>query len=302
MSPALPPAFVSRMRAQLGEEADAYFAAMEMPCLRGLRLNPQKPVSDAALEAVGGVEEPVPWYPALGRYLRNDSPAGADPLHEAGAYYLQEPSAMAPVSVLSPRPGECVLDLCAAPGGKSTQIAAALAGEGLLVSNEPVPSRAKILSRNIERMGVANALVVSAQPEALAARWGVLFDAVLVDAPCSGEGMFRRHPETRAEWNPASPMGCAERQRRILGCAAAMLRPGGRLVVISYHSLEDRLVKNFLRSGNFEGRIEKDFFGKPETPFEIITRKAVTPSSEELVRNPRSRSAKLRAAAKIVRQ
>ena len=230
MSPALPPAFVSRMRAQLGEEADAYFAALEMPCLRGLRLNPQKPVSDAALEAVGGVEEPVPWYPALGRYLRNDSPAGTDPLHEAGAYYLQEPSAMAPVSVLSPRPGECVLDLCAAPGGKSTQIAAALAGEGLLVSNEPVPSRAKILSRNIERMGVPNALVVSAQPEALAARWGVLFDAVLVDAPCSGEGMFRRHPETRAEWNPASPMGCAERQRRILGCAAAMLRPGGRLV------------------------------------------------------------------------
>lgn len=230
MSPALPPAFVSRMCAQLGEEADAYFAAMEMPCLRGLRLNPQKPVSGAALEAVGGVEEPVPWYPALGRYLRNDSPAGADPLHEAGAYYLQEPSAMAPVSVLSPRPGECVLDLCAAPGGKSTQIAAALAGEGLLVSNEPVPSRAKILSRNIERMGVPNALVVSAQPEALAARWGVLFDAVLVDAPCSGEGMFRRHPETRAEWNPASPMGCAERQRRILGCAAAMLRPGGRLV------------------------------------------------------------------------
>ena len=230
MSPALPPAFVSRMRAQLGEEADAYFAAMEMPCLRGLRLNPQKPVSGAALEAVGGVEEPVPWYPALGRYLRNDSPAGTDPLHEAGAYYLQEPSAMAPVSALSPRPGECVLDLCAAPGGKSTQIAAALAGEGLLVSNEPVPSRAKILSRNIERMGVPNALVVSAQPEALAARWGVLFDAVLVDAPCSGEGMFRRHPETRAEWNPASPMGCAERQRRILGCAAAMLRPGGRLV------------------------------------------------------------------------
>lgn len=137
---------------------------------------------------------------------------------------------MAPVSVLSPQPGERVLDLCAAPGGKSTQIAAALAGEGLLVSNEPVPSRAKILSRNIERMGVPNALVVSAQPEALAARWGVLFDAVLVDAPCSGEGMFRRHPETRAEWNPASPMGCAERQRRILGCAAAMLRPGGRLV------------------------------------------------------------------------
>ena len=112
---------------------------------------------------------------------------------------------MAPVSVLSPRPGECVLDLCAAPGGKSTQIAAALAGEGLLVSNEPVPSRAKILSRNIERMGVPNALVVSAQPEALAARWGVLFDAVLVDAPCSGEGMFRRHPKPAPNGTPPLP-------------------------------------------------------------------------------------------------
>ena len=230
MSFELPPAFADRMRAQLGEEAGAYFAALEAPCLRGLRLNPQKPVSDAALKAVGGVEGPVPWYSALGRYLQNDSLAGTDPLHEAGAYYLQEPSAMAPVSLLAPRSGERVLDLCAAPGGKSTQIAAALAGEGLLVCNEPMPSRAKILSRNIERMGVTNALVVSTQPEALAARWAGAFDAVLVDAPCSGEGMFRRHPETRAEWNPASPMGCAERQRRILGCAAAMLRPGGRLV------------------------------------------------------------------------
>ncbi len=230
MSPALPPAFVSRMRAQLGAEADAYFAALERPYLRGLRLNPQKPVSEAALEAVGGVEGPVPWNAALGRYLHQDSLAGSDPLHEAGAYYLQEPSAMAPVSALVPKPGERVLDLCAAPGGKSTQIAAALAGEGLLVCNEPVPSRAKILSRNIERMGIPNALVVSAQPEALAARWAGAFDAVLVDAPCSGEGMFRRHPETRAEWTPAAPAGCAERQRRILGYAAAMLRPGGRLV------------------------------------------------------------------------
>ena len=230
MSFELPPAFADRMCAQLGEEAEAYFAALEMPYLRGLRLNPEKPVSDAALEAVGGVEGPVPWYPALGRYLHRDSAAGADPLHEAGAYYLQEPSAMAPVSALAPRPGERVLDLCAAPGGKSTQIAAALAGEGLLVCNEPVPSRAKILSRNIERMGVTNALVVSAQPEALAARWAGAFDAVLVDAPCSGEGMFRRHPETRAEWTAAAPAGCAERQRRILACAATMLRPGGRLV------------------------------------------------------------------------
>jgi NOL1/NOP2/sun family putative RNA methylase len=136
---------------------------------------------------------------------------------------------MAPVSILAPKPGETVLDLCAAPGGKSTQIADFLQGEGLLVCNEPVPSRAKILSRNIERMGVCNALVVSADPDKLKGPWEGLFDAILVDAPCSGEGMFRRHPETRTEWNEQSPEGCATRQKRILDAAWQMLRPGGRL-------------------------------------------------------------------------
>lgn len=230
MSYPLPEAFVSRMRAQLGRDADAYFAALEAPCQRGLRLNPRKPLPIQTQNAIDGLQEPIPWHAALGRYLSLESSAGSDPLHEAGAYYLQEPSAMAPVSVLAPKPGERVLDLCAAPGGKSTQIADALEGKGLLVCNEPVPSRAKILSRNIERMGVRNALVVSAAPETLAPLWARAFDAVLVDAPCSGEGMFRRHPETRAEWTEQSPAGCAVRQGRILACAARMLRPGGRLV------------------------------------------------------------------------
>ena len=226
----LPEAFAARMRAQLGPEADAYFAALEAPYLRGLRLNPRKPLPAQAQSMVDGRLEPIPWCAAFGRYLSLESAAGSDPLHEAGAYYLQEPSAMAPVSVLAPRPGERVLDFCAAPGGKSTQIAGALKGEGLLVCNEPVPGRAKILSRNIERMGVENALVVSAEPETLAPLWEEAFDAVLVDAPCSGEGMFRRHPETRKEWTAQSPAGCAARQSRILACAARMLRPGGRLV------------------------------------------------------------------------
>jgi len=137
---------------------------------------------------------------------------------------------MAPVALLAPQPGDRVLDLCAAPGGKSTQIADALGGKGLLVCNEPVPSRARILSRNIERMGVSNALVVSAEPEQLAPLWTECFDQILVDAPCSGEGMFRRHPETRGEWNENAPAGCAARQLRILRCAVQMLRPGGRLV------------------------------------------------------------------------
>lgn len=225
----LPGAFAGRMREQLGPSAGAYFAALERPYLRGLRLNPRKPVPNLR-GLVEGIGEPVPWYPAHGRYLSLESGAGADPLHEAGAYYLQEPSAMAPVSVLAPVPGERVLDLCAAPGGKSTQIADALDGKGLLVCNEPVPGRARILSRNLERMGVINALAVSAEPEQLCGLWPDAFDAVLVDAPCSGEGMFRRHPEARAEWSAQSPAGCAARQRRILVCACRMLKPGGRLV------------------------------------------------------------------------
>ncbi len=220
----LPQAFIARMRAQLGSDADAYFSALDEPYLRGVRLNPRKPCPSPE-----GMQEPIAWNAAHGRYLAMDSAAGLHPLHEAGAYYIQEPSAMAPVALLNPQPGERVLDLCAAPGGKSTQLADALCGKGLLVCNEPVPSRAKILSRNIERMGVANALVVSADPEKLAPIWPECFHAILVDAPCSGEGMFRRHPETRGEWSESSPEGCAARQSYILDCAVQMLKPGGRL-------------------------------------------------------------------------
>ena len=246
MSFSLPEAFVSGMRRQLGQEADAFLAALEEPFQRGLRLNPRKPM----MEAPEGILEEVPWNPSTGRNLAADIAAGLDPLHEAGAYYIQEPSAMAPVAVLAPKPGERVLDLCAAPGGKSTQIADGLAGEGLLVCNEPVPSRARILSRNIERMGVANALVVSAKPEKLAPLWEDVFDAALVDAPCSGEGMFRRHPETRTEWTAQSPEGCAGRQKGILDCAARMVRPGGRLVysTCTFNLLENEgVIEDFLR-------------------------------------------------------
>ena len=226
MNHPLPEAFVRRMRARLGREADAYFAALDQPYQRGIRINPRKPFD---LSLAEGLLEEVPWNAPFGHYLTMESAAGADPLHEAGAYYIQEPSAMFPVALLAPQPGERVLDLCAAPGGKSTQIADALNGRGLIVCNEPVPGRAKILSRNVERMGVANALVVSADPAQLAPLWPNAFDAVLVDAPCSGEGMFRRHPETRDEWTESSPEGCAARQRHILSCAVRMVRPGGRL-------------------------------------------------------------------------
>ena len=226
----LPQAFIDRMAAQLGDELPAFLRTYDEPYQRGLRANPLKGGMALAQQTLGGeLLSPVPWEPT-GAYLAMDSRAGAAILHEAGAWYLQEPSAMIPAAVLDPKLGERVLDLCAAPGGKSTQLGLRMAGQGTLICNEPVHDRAKILSRNVERMGVPNALVVSAYPDALADAWEEAFDAIQCDAPCSGEGMFRRHPETRAEWNAESPAGCARRQGDILDSAARMLRPGGRLV------------------------------------------------------------------------
>ncbi len=240
----LPEAFVEEMSRQLQDELPAFLRAMEAEPCRGLRRNPLKQ-PETGLPPL----EPVPWA-ADGFYLPLDSRAGAVPLHEAGAWYLQDPGAMLPAAVLGVRPGERVLDLCAAPGGKTTQLGAMLRGEGLLVANEPVAKRAQILSRNVERMGLTNTLVISELPAALAARWPGGFDAVLVDAPCSGEGMFRRHPETRAEWSPAARDGCALRQREILDAAAMLVRPGGRLVyaTCTLNGIENEgNVRHFLR-------------------------------------------------------
>ena len=226
MSEKLPEAFVNRMREQLGSELPAFLNALEEPPLRGIRMNPMKQT-----EAAAGYREAeqIPWQEGA-YYLPADSEAGSSVLHEAGAYYIQEPGAMIPAAVLNAKPGEKILDLCAAPGGKSTQIGCAMKGEGLLVCNEPVPKRAQILSRNIERMGIPNAIVVSAWPDRLAEQWLEGFDAVITDAPCSGEGMFRRDPETRNEWSAEKAAGCALRQREILAAAARLVRPGGRLV------------------------------------------------------------------------
>ena len=180
MTAALPQAFVAQMAAQLGAELPAFLRSYDEPPCRGLRLNPLKPLPGGV--TIAGLGAPVPWA-ADGRLLSPDSRAGAHPLHEAGAYYLQEPGAMLPAAVLGARPGETVLDLCAAPGGKATQMGAAMRGEGLLICNEPVPGRAQILSRNLERMGITNAVAVCAMPDVLAERWPEGFDAVLADAP-----------------------------------------------------------------------------------------------------------------------
>ena len=239
----LPAGFAHEIERMLGEEAPAFFDSLNEPAALALRLNPARP---GAMEAAREfMDAPVPWE-RLGWYLRPGARPGAGIAHAGGAFYLQEASAMVSVAALRPVPGERILDLCAAPGGKSTQIAAALMGapenpedfyvrgadcrDGLLISNEPERSRARVLASNLERMGVRNAAVVCAYPDALAARWPEYFDAVLCDAPCSGEGMFRRDPDSREQWNSASPAGCAKRQAEILDRAAEMVRPGGRLV------------------------------------------------------------------------
>ena len=165
-----------------------------------------------------------------GFYYSADAHPGKLPLHEAGAYYIQEPSAMIAAQLLDPKPGENILDLCAAPGGKSTQIAGQMRGQGLLVSNEMISQRAKTLSRNIERMGVRNAVVCNETPQHLAERFPLFFDKIVVDAPCSGEGMFRKDIQSRQEWSLEQVEVCAKRQQDILAQAAVMLKPGGVLV------------------------------------------------------------------------
>lgn len=221
----LPEAFLKRMQAQLGPEYEAFLNSLERPRAVALRFNPLKG-ERPSLPFVG---EPVPWEPE-GVYYDPEARPGLHVYHEAGVYYLQEASAMAPVALLDPQPGEKVCDLCAAPGGKTTQIAGRMLGRGFLLCNEINPKRAKILSRNIERMAVPNALVANEHPENLARRFSGFFDRVLVDAPCSGEGMFRKEEAAVTDWSEETVAMCARRQGEILHSAAKLVRPGGILV------------------------------------------------------------------------
>ena len=221
----LPEAFLERMKRQLGDEYESYLDSLNRPRAVALRFNPLK----GEIPPLPFVGQPVPWEP-MGYYYDPDARPGLHVFHEAGVYYLQEASAMAPVALLDPKPGERVCDLCAAPGGKTTQIAGRMMGRGFLLCNEINPKRAKILSRNIERMAVSNALVTNEHPATLAQRFAGFFDRVLVDAPCSGEGMFRKEEAAVTDWSQETVEMCARRQAEILSSAAALIRPGGHLV------------------------------------------------------------------------
>lgn len=226
----LPRRFTERMEAMLGEEFPAFCASYGKPPHPSLRVNTLKLTAEELQSIAPFAEKAVPWQ-ENGFYYSADGDIrpGKHPLHEAGAYYIQEASAMLPGSLCPPKPGERVLDLCAAPGGKATQLAAALDSEGLLVANEIHPGRAAILSRNLERMGVRNCVVTNATPAELSAKFPAFFDKIVVDAPCSGEGMFRKEADAVTMWGPENVALCATRQAEILEEAAKMLAPGGYL-------------------------------------------------------------------------
>lgn len=225
----LPDAFQKAMRDLLKNEYEEFVSAYDKERHAGLRRNPLKSAREHFEKVLPFDVSQVSWAEEGYYYSLSERP-GKHPLHEAGAYYIQEPSAMSAVAVLDPVPGDIVLDLCAAPGGKSTQIAGRLMGEGLLVSNEYVKDRASVLSQNIERMGVTNAIVLNEAPERLSEVFPSFFDKILVDAPCSGEGMFRKEELAASEWSPEHVKMCAERQSYILEESAKMLKAGGVLV------------------------------------------------------------------------
>ena len=250
----LPEAFLERMKGQLGSEYEDFLKSLERPRAVALRFNPLK----GEAPSLPFVMDPVPWEPE-GYYYDPASRPGLHVYHEAGVYYLQEASAMSPVALLDPQPGDRVADLCSAPGGKTTQIAGRMMGEGFLLCNEWSPKRAKILSRNIERMAVANALVTNEDTARLAERFPEGFDKVLIDAPCSGEGMFRKEEAAVTDWSQETVEMCARRQAEIMDNGAKMVRPGGRLVysTCTFAPEEDEMaVAAFLeRNPDFEPEI-----------------------------------------------
>ncbi|MDO4187623.1 MAG: RsmB/NOP family class I SAM-dependent RNA methyltransferase [Lachnospiraceae bacterium] len=261
----LPNEFLNRMKEYLGDEYEAFLASYEDQEIKALRLNTLAPGD--TLGAICSKLNKVPWcedgYIYEGMEAKTEIHPyndvvrpGKHPYHEAGAYYIQEPSAMSPVEYLSIEKGDRVLDLCAAPGGKSTQIAGKLKGEGILISNEIMPDRARILSENIERMGVRNALVISEDPRNISDKFAGFFDKVLVDAPCSGEGMFRRSETAVNEWSIDNVKLCADRQEWILDEAATMLRDGGVLVystcTFSKEENENQIKDFLVRHTEFE--------------------------------------------------
>ena len=224
----LPETFTASMKDLLGDEYQAYLDSFEEPRIYGLRVNTLKWTPEQCRQVYGDFQQ-VPWI-ANGLLYPEERRMAKDPYYYAGLYYLQEPSAMTPASVLPVEPGDRVLDLCAAPGGKSTELGAKLMGKGVLIANDISNSRAKALLKNLELFGISNICVTSETPEKLASVYPEYFDKILVDAPCSGEGMFRKDADMVKDWMEHGPAYYAPIQKEILHQAVAMLKPGGMMV------------------------------------------------------------------------
>ena len=262
--------FFERMSSLLTpEELEIFKKEYEKPSYVGIRVNTLKCSKEKLLDLTDAFsEEDVTPFCSDGFYLKSkDTFSGNHPLHHAGAVYFQEPSAMSAATLLSPEEGDRVLDLCAAPGGKSTQLASALKGTGLIWSNEIVKSRANILLGNFERCGISQGVVSNADPESLCTALEGYFDKVMVDAPCSGEGMIRRDPNALAEWSVEHTVSCATRQLKILESAKKALKPGGIMVysTCTFSKEEnEEVIEKFLKANpDFKLMDAEEDFGRP---------------------------------------
>jgi len=271
----LPESFKNRMRDVLGSEYDDFIASFDKPSVKGIRINTQKVgpscYEDIAASVTGEVRR-VPWT-SCGFYTDSEA-SGKDPYYHAGVFYPQDPSAMLPAQIIAAKPGEFILDLCAAPGGKACRIGEDLKGEGLLVANEINAERSKALNRNIERSGITNCVILNESPDRIAERLPGFFDKILIDAPCSGEGMFRRDPRAVKSWQDYGPEQISKVQHEILEQAVLALRPGGEIVysTCTFAEIEDELmIETFLND-------HKEFVIVPHPEISEISHKQIGPA------------------------
>ena len=258
--------YLRRMRAML-DDYEKYEACLGQAPYKGIRVNTLK-ISAAEFKKISPFAlEPIEW--ADDGFLIDEEKPGRSVYHDAGLFYVQEPSAMCAAPLLRVKPGERVLDLCSAPGGKGTQLAQAMRGEGVLVLNEKIPDRARILLQNVERMGIVNAVVTNADPGELANRLEGYFDKVLVDAPCSGEGMLRKEAAAAENWSVANVQMCAARQKKILESAARLVAPGGLLVYSTCTFSEEEDEQN------------AEWFVRQFPEFELLEQRKIYPHREK---------------------
>ena len=295
----LPEEFEIKMKKLLGAGYEEFLASYDHPRNFGLRVNVDK-ISPKEFEKIAPFHlTKIPWTENGYYYEEQDMPA-RHPFYYAGMYYLQEPSAMTPASRLVSQPGDKVLDLCAAPGGKATELGARLHGKGVLVANDISASRAKALLKNIEVFGIRNSFVVNEVPAKLAENFPEFFDKILVDAPCSGEGMFRKDPAVAKVWDGNKPFECAKQQKEIITRAAQMLAPGGDMLysTCTFSPEENEQVIQFLLDSRDDMEIREiqpyEGFapGRPEVAYEgwdgectdPVRRKMGTPDLKKCVR------------------